>query len=69
MIFLGLPSLVVAAGLAALWREWRRDPSLRQEEAAALTRLRRHLVICLLAAATLLGGQILTATVAHIITD
>ncbi len=69
LLFIGLPAVVVVIGGATLLRLWRGNETLRQDAVAALASLRRHLVVCILASATLLACAILAAVFAHIITD
>ena len=69
ILFIAMPGFVAAAGCAALLRNWRRNPELRQDWAMTLAILRRHLPFELLAAAVLLAGAILTALVVHVVTD
>ncbi len=69
ILFLGLPAAVVAMGGVIVSRIWREDQVLRQDAMATLAILRRHLAAGLVTVATLLAGAILTAAVAHVITD
>jgi hypothetical protein len=69
VLFLALPSIAVLIGCVTIARAWRSDALLREDAANALAILDRRLSITVLAAATLVGGVILAATVAHVITD
>lgn len=69
IIFIGMPGAVVLTGCTTLLGKWRKDPGVRQDVATTLAILRRHLAIVLSTAAVLLAGAILTAVVAHILTD
>ncbi len=69
LLFIGMPAVVVIMGCATLLRIWREGKELRQDAVAALTIVRRHLMVGLLTVATLLAGAILTAVLAHVITD
>ncbi len=69
LLFIGLPGIVAVAGCVMLVRLWRGNETLRQDVSTALASLRRHLVVCILASATLLACAILAAVFAHIITD
>lgn len=69
ILFIGLPSLIVIAGCAALIGSWRGDPGLRQDAAAILAVLRRREAIAVLTTATLLAGVILVFVMAHVVTD
>jgi hypothetical protein len=69
VVFIGLPAIVVLAGGATLLRIWREDRVVRQDAVAALGLLRRHLVVLLLASATVLATTILIPVLAHAITD
>ena len=69
LLFLGLPSVAVIVGFAALLMIWRRSETMRQDVTAALTSLRRNLAIVLLGTGMLLAGTILAAVLFHIITD
>lgn len=69
VLFLALPSIAVLIGCATILQSWRRDAPLRQDTTAALAIIRRRLPIIVLTGAALLGGLILAATVAHVITD
>src|SRR5712692_8606584 len=69
VLFIALPGIAVLIGCATIVQAWRRDAPLREDATNALAILGRRLSITVLAAATLAGGVILAATVAHIITD
>jgi hypothetical protein len=69
LLFIGMPSIVVLAGFAALIRTWREDQALRHDATLALTIFRRHLTIGLLTTATLMAAAIFTFAVAHLVTD
>jgi len=69
LLFIGLPALAVVVGGLVLWMLWRGNETLRQDLAAALASLGRHLAIAVLATGTLLAGAILAAVLLHIITD
>jgi len=69
LLFIGLPALAVVVGGLVLWMLWRGNETLRQDLAAALASLGRHLAIAVLATGTLLVGAILAAVLLHIITD
>jgi len=69
LVFLGLPGLVLGAGLAPLWRARKQDPVLREDINTAVTLLQRRHTLVLLSVATLVGGLILTAALAHMVTD
>ncbi len=69
IVFLGMPGVVVLTGCAMLLEKWRKDAGLRQDTAMTLAILRRRLAIVSSTAAVLLAGAILTAVVAHIMTD
>jgi hypothetical protein len=69
MLFIGMPSIVVLAGCATLFRTWREDQTLRHDVSLALTIFRRQLTIGLLTTATLLAAAIFTFAVARIVMD
>jgi len=69
LLFIGLPALAVVVGGLVLWMLWRGNETIRQDLAAALASLGRHLAIAVLATGTLLAGAILAAVLLHIITD
>jgi hypothetical protein len=69
LLFLGLPSLAVVVGCAALLLLWRGNETLRRDVKAVVASLRRHLAIAILGIGTLLAGAILAAVFVHIITD
>ncbi len=69
LLFIGMPSVVVIVGCATLLRKWRQERAFRQDAPLALAIVWRHLAAGLVAMATLLAGAILTAVVAHLITD
>jgi hypothetical protein len=69
LLFVVLPATVVGLGGATLRRAWREDPVLRRDTMAALAIVERHGTIASLMTTTLLAGAILTAAIAHVITD
>jgi len=69
VLFIGMPGVVVAAGCAALMRNWCQDQALRHDATMAFAILRRHFAFGLLAAAVLLAGTILAAVAIHVVTD
>lgn len=69
LLFIGLPAIAVVAGFAVLLMVWRGNETLRQDTAAVIASLRRHLAIAILGSGTLLAGAILVAVLGHIITD
>ena len=69
VLFLGLPAMAAIAGCVALSMAWRKSETLRQDTAAVLTGLCRHLAVAILGTGTLLAGAILAGVVIHIITD
>lgn len=69
LLFIGLPTVVVAVGCVALLRTWGRDQALRQDSFTALAILRRHLTLCFLGLATLLAAAIVAFALVHSITD
>jgi hypothetical protein len=69
LLFIALPAIAVVAGCAMLLLSWRKNETLRQDMASALTSLRHHLAIGVLGTGTLLAGAILVAVLLHIIAD
>lgn len=69
LLLIGLPMVVVVLGWRVLVRTWRGDEVLRRDAIAALSILRRQLIICLLTTATRLAGGILMIAAIHVITD
>jgi|SRR5437016_8851386 len=69
ILFIGMPGVVVAAGCAALLRNWRKDQALRNDVTMTVAIVRRHFAFGLLTAAVLLAGTILTAVAVHMVTD
>ncbi len=69
LLFIGLPSVAVVGGCAALLWLWHGNEALRQDVTAAVASLQRHLAVAILGTGTLLAGAILAAILVHIITD
>ena len=69
ILFIGMPGVVVAAGCAALLRDWRKDQALHKDVTIAVAIVRRHFALGLLTAAVVLAGTILAAVAVHMITD
>jgi len=69
ILFIGMPGVVVAAGCAALPRNWRKDQALRNDVTMTVAIVRRHFALGLLTAAVVLAGTILAAVAVHMITD
>ena len=69
ILFIGMPGVVVAAGCAALLRNWRKDQALRNDVTMTVAIVRRHFALGLLTAAVVLAGTILAAVAVHMITD
>jgi hypothetical protein len=69
VLFIGMPGVVVAAGCAALLRNWRKNQALRNDVTMTVAIVRRHFAFSLLAAAVLLAGTILAAVAVHMVTD
>ena len=69
LLFIALPLAALIMGSVAVVRAWHQDALLRQEALAVIALLRRRLAVVLVAVATLVGGLIVVAAVAHVITD
>jgi hypothetical protein len=69
VLFLGMPSVVLYAGCAALWKAWHADGDLRDDVASAAAILWRRGAFLIVMAATLLAAAVLTLVVGHIVTD
>lgn len=69
ILFLGMPGIVVFAGIGTLLRIWRQDAALRQDSATIFAVLRRHLAVGLLTAAVLLAATVIAAVALHNLKD
>jgi hypothetical protein len=66
VVFLALPIIALAAGGAALWREWRGNTALRRDAATAVALVRRQFGTLCLVATLLAAGGVLTFVVDHL---
>jgi len=69
LLFIGLPAIGIMAGVAVLLWVWRGNETPRQDVAAVIATVRRHLAIAILGTGTLLACAILAAVLVHIIMD
>ncbi|SPE27184.1 membrane hypothetical protein [Candidatus Sulfotelmatomonas gaucii] len=69
LLLIAFPLAVLVTGCAALARNWRDDPALREAARSAIAALRSHLAAFFVAAATLTAGGILAIVALHLLTD
>ena len=69
ILFLGMPSVVLFTGCAALWKRWHEDQDLRNDVAFVAAILWRRGAILIVVTATLLAAAVLAMVVGHVITD
>ncbi|HKQ87022.1 MAG TPA: hypothetical protein VJS43_09645 [Candidatus Acidoferrales bacterium] len=67
VIFLALPAAALLVGSVALLRAWSHNQIFRRDAAETFAILRRNFSFCLIIVATVLGGTILAAVIAHLI--
>lgn len=69
VLLIALPVAVLVTGGTTLLRSWNDDGELRQAARQAITTLRAHLAMALVAAATLAAAGILAIVAVHVLTD
>lgn len=69
VFLIALPLAVLSIGCTTLLRDWHDDAELRQAARQALTALRAHLAIALVAAATATAAGALAIVALHVLTD
>ncbi|HJZ65781.1 MAG TPA: hypothetical protein VKD70_15755 [Candidatus Acidoferrum sp.] len=69
ILFLGMPSVVLFVGCAALWKGWHADQDLRDDVASFAAILFRRGSFLIVLATTVLATAVLTLVVGHVITD
>lgn len=69
VFLIALPLAVLFIGCTTLLRDWHDDAELRQAARQALTVLRAHLAIVLVAAATATAAGALAIVALHVLTD